>query len=509
MGAPREGTFGRLSIRRGNAGIAGSIVDKDSGEQIPARVQVTESAGNFVAPDDAILKVGQGAPFFYSDGAFAVAVNRGPTRIVVERGTEYVPAVVNLEAPSRGAVTVDIELERWSDLGERGWHPGNTHIHYDEKEERPDERLQLDPRIEDLRMTAVSILRRWDFEYASNKYTPGVLTEFSSDHHHIQCGEENRHDAPGRGVGYGHIMLLNIRNVVEPVSRGLLVDAFDPDYPPLSYACDDTRRQGGIVIWCHNGQGMEAPVAAALGKLDAFNLFDPNWMDAEYDIYYRMLNAGIRLPASTGSDWFLCSANRVYAHTGGAFHYGEWLDALKAGRTFITNGPALSLEVDGQVPGSSVEAEPGKAVSAIASWRSHYPVTRADVLYNGAVAATQSYPSGAKNGSVKADIEVPADGWVAARLSGSARDSFFQPVFAHTSPVYVRTGAASAEMKDAAAWLDREIESSLTWVRAKGKFYNDGQRKEVVDLFREGQQVYKAMLRQGSRNPPPRTGSAA
>ena len=46
------------------------------------------------------------------------------------------------------------------------------------------------------------------------------------------------------------------------------MDAFDPGYPPLSYACDDAHRQGGVVIWCHNGRGMEAPVAAALGKLD-------------------------------------------------------------------------------------------------------------------------------------------------------------------------------------------------------------------------------------------------
>ena len=126
MGAPRQGTFGRLSVRSGNANVAGSIVDKDSGEQVPARVQVTESAGNFVSPDDAILKIGQGAPFFYSDGRFAVAVNRGPTRIVVERGTEYVPAVVNLEAPSQGTVTVDIEdsfvFRRPVDAAVRQWH---------------------------------------------------------------------------------------------------------------------------------------------------------------------------------------------------------------------------------------------------------------------------------------------------------------------------------------------------------------------------------------------------
>ena len=128
-------------------------------------------------------------------------------------------------------------------------------------------------------MTAISILKRWDLEYASNKYPPGMLTEFSSTNHYVQCGEENRHNIGGsHDTGYGHIMLLNIRNIVEPVSRGLLVDKFDPDYPPLSYACDDTHRQGGIVIWCHNGSGLEAPVAAALGKLDAFNLFDPHWI---------------------------------------------------------------------------------------------------------------------------------------------------------------------------------------------------------------------------------------
>ena len=121
-------------------------------------------------------------------------------------------------------------MKRWSDLPDRHWHPGNTHIHYDEKEKRPDERLRLDPRIEDLRMTAVSILKRWDLAYATNKYSPGMLTEFSSAQHYVQCGEENRHNTTAQGHGYGHVMLLNIRNVVHPVSRGLLVDSFDPDF---------------------------------------------------------------------------------------------------------------------------------------------------------------------------------------------------------------------------------------------------------------------------------------
>ena len=478
------------------AKLTGSIIDADTGEPVAARVRVVASTGQFVQPDGAILKVGTGDPFFYSDGSFDVDVPRGLVQVVVERGTEYVPVTLNLDAPSHGTVTADVTLKRWTDLGDRGWHPGNTHIHYDEKETQPDERLMLDPRVEDLRMTAVSILKRWDLGYATNNYPTGMLTEFSSAHHYVQCGEENRHNFEAWGpTGYGHVMLLNIRNVVDPVSRGLLVDSFDPDYPPLSYACDDAHRQGGIVIWCHNGQGMEAPVAAALGKLDAFNLFDPHWMDVEYDIYYQMLNAGIRLPASTGSDWFICSANRVYAYTGTEFEYPSWLEALKNGHTFITNGPALSLEVDGYGPGAEVSAAPGKSLSVLATWKSHRPIAQAELVFNGRVVAGETYPDGSRDGRLEIDLPASSDGWIAARLSGAHRDSFHQPVFAHTSPIYVRTGVPSPERAAAARLFSDGIDRDLDRIRLKGRFYNDSQRREIEDLYRQGQRVYLDMLK--------------
>ena len=475
--------------------LTGKIIDKATGEPVEARVQVIDPSGAFAHPTGALLKVGPGSPFFYSDGSFQVDVGRGKVTVIAERGTEYVPAEITVDAPHQGSLAVDLTLERWSALGEQGWHPGNTHIHYDEKETRPDDRLMLDPRVEDLRMTAISILKRWDLEYASNKYAPGFMNEFSSTHFYVECGEESRHNALGtHAIGYGHVMFLNIRNVVEPVSRGLLVDAFDPDYPPLSYACDDTHRQGGVVIWCHNGQGMEAPVAAALGKLDAFNLFDPEWKDPEYDIYYKMLNAGIKMPASTGSDWFVSNANRVYAHTGKAFEYEDWLTSLKNGRTFITNGPSLSLTVADKMLGEEIYAQQGQSMPAVTSWTSHYPIHRAEIIFNGKVVAAESYPEGSKAGTLTADVTLSNDGWISSRLFSDARDSFAQPIWAHTSPIYVKTGVASPEKKQAAVWFDDQIEKSLEWVTKKGKFYTDSQRKEVVDLFKQGQAVYRGMV---------------
>ena len=123
----------------------------------------------------------------------------------------YFARVPSGDGSGSGTATVDVELQRWSDLPERGWHPGNTHIHYDEKEGDPERRLAYDSRVEDLRMTAISVLKRWDLEYATNKFPPGMLNQFTDTHHYVQNGEETRHNAGGtHSPGYGHEQLRRL-----------------------------------------------------------------------------------------------------------------------------------------------------------------------------------------------------------------------------------------------------------------------------------------------------------
>lgn len=472
--------------------LTGKIVDASSGQSLEARVQVLGPGGQPLAPANAMWKVGPGEPFFYTNGEFSLDVPRGRIRVLVERGTEFSPWSRTIEASKAGTSALDVELSRWNDLPDQGWHPGNTHIHYDEKEGDPDRRLRYDSRVEDLRMTAVSILKRWDLDYATNKYPPGVLNDFTDTHHYVQQGEETRHNRGGsHEIGYGHVMLLNIRNLVEPISRGLLIDRFDPDYPPLSYACDDAKRQGGLVIWCHNGQGMEAPVAAALGKVDAMNLFDPWWNDVEYDLWYRMLNTGARLPASTGSDWFVCSANRVYSHANAQFNYREWLESVRAGRTFITNGPALSVRVNDLEPGATIRVDRGSRVHVQIDWQSHHPIHRIELIQNGSAVERRDFPEGSAGGSLNFELSVASDGWIAARLGSSSRDSFGQALWSHTSPVYLDTGGTPPpERSRDARWFVEQIDESLSWIGSGAKFYTDAQRKEVADLFAQGRDAY-------------------
>ena len=468
------------------ATLRGRVFDASSGAPLEARVQLLDATGHFRAPDGAVLKRGPGEPFFYCEGTFEVDVPRGQVDVVVERGTEYRPLRLVVDA---SAGQVDLPLARWARMAERGLYAGNTHVHYDEKETRPDERLRLDPRVEDLPVLVVSRLVRRELAYASNAFPIG-RHEHSGHGHVIDVGEESRHnypDDPWR-IGLGHIMLINLERQVDPVSRGVLVDDSAPDYPPLVDACDAARGQGGLVLWCHNANGMEAPVAAALGKLDGLNLFDPYWMDPEYDLWYALLDCGIRLPASTGSDWFVCSSNRVYVDVPGSFSYGAWLDGLRQGRTFVTNGPALSLRVAGRAPSNEVLAPSGdRRLEAVVEWDSAVPVDRVELIRDGEVIASGT------TSPLRARVDAADAGWLAARCWGERRNSYGHPLWAHTSPVYLRE--RSPRTRTAAELFLTRLDRAADWLRTGARFDNAEQRDRMLRLFAEGRGFYERLRR--------------
>lgn len=476
--------------------LVGRVFDGDTGRPLAARVQVLSSTGAVRSPADSILKHGPGAPFFYADGTFAVDLAAGQADIVVERGIEYHPLRQVVTVPLHGTLDIDLPLRRWARIAEQGWYAGNTHIHYDEHETRALERLQLDPRVEDLPVFVVSVLKRRELAYASNVFPIGRHA-LSTPEHTIDVGEESRHNDEPWHIGYGHIMLVNIKTLVEPMSRGVLVDDASPDYPPLIDACDAARDQGGVVLWCHNAQGMEAPVAAVLGRLDGINLFDPWWLDPEYDIWYRLLNCGVRLPASTGSDWYLCSSNRVYADVGTDFSYERWLGALRAGRTFITDGPVVRLTVAGQAPSNDLLALSGLTgrVEVIVEWEGTQPVDRVEIVRDGAVAHVHENGDQALTGRLVTTLDVSDAGWVAARCWGSRRTSYAHPLWAHTSPVYLRERPGSSTVRAAATTFVEHVGRAREWITTRGRFDNVGQRDRLLHLYADGGAAFERLAR--------------
>jgi len=499
--------------------LTGTIRDIVTGRKVEARVQIIGPSGAPIAPDHSMWKIGPGKAFFYSDGSFSLEVPRGRVQITVERGTEYVPWCETLTCEEDAPIALDIPLKRWCDPASHGWHPGNTHVHYKETEKDPDRRLLFDSRAENLRVFAISSVVRGTFKYATNRYPPGRLAAFSDDLHHVQMGEETRHNMGGEHAsslrlltnmgdpinqteggahtyGFGHVLLLNIRESVLPISRGLLVNPSAPDYPPISYACDEAKNQGGLVIWAHNGHGIECAVASILGKVDALNVWDTYWEDLEYEVWYRLLNCGLKLPASTGSDWFVCSANRVYVKTRPIFVYEEWLEALRRGKSFVTNGPLIDISVNGRAIGETVSVVAGRTVTVTVEWSSYHPLHEVEIIANGTVKHVRRFKNGSASGSFKCDVQIEGDGWVAARAGSDCRDSFDQPIWAHTSPIYIAAGGVVTTEKIAAArWFAQRIDESIAWLSTSGKFENEQQRKEVLELFGLARAKYEQLAR--------------
>jgi len=487
--------------------IVGSVIDSLTGQLVSARIHAKGSNGDVFYPNNTIKKVGPGLNAFYSDGEFILDVPPGETEIIVEKGTEYLPSIQKIILRGKASKNINIFLNRWEDLSKNGWYSGNTHIHYDQNEKNPDMRLSMEPKVNDLNVTILSILERWDIPYASNKYPIGFMNSMSSAHHIVDIGEESRHNVFSQQetyhqnrkantnymkdtIGYGHVMFVNLSNKVSPLSRGLLVDESNPDYPPLAFACDKAREQKGIVIWCHNGAGMEAPICAALGKLDAFNLFDPNWMEPEYDVYYELLNCGFKFPVSTGSDWYVCSNNRVYTNIESEFSYRKWLDGLLTGNTFITNGPALFLSAEDKIPGQIVEKNPDESVDIKIELSSGYPIHNIELLFNGDVIKEWTIKNGSTKLHFNEKCNFSTDGWLIARCSSKIRDSFFQPIFAHTSPIYIKTGKKGNKVKISATRILEKITHAEEWINVNGKFKTLADKKKIQDLYTEGKNVF-------------------
>src|SRR5258706_8768280 len=122
------------------------------------------------------------------------------------------------------------------------------------------------------------------------------------------------------------------------------------------------RQIGRKTVWAKNGGGIEDTVAVAHGVVDDYNLGDGK--DADYDRYYRFLNCGFRIPASSGTDWWIYDHNRVFIQVEGEFSYDSWIAGLRAGRTFISNGPLLEFSVNGKQAGSMVQASERLRVKA-------------------------------------------------------------------------------------------------------------------------------------------------
>jgi hypothetical protein len=143
----------------------------------------------------------------------------------------------------------------------------------------------------------------------------------------------------------------------------------------------------------------------------------------------------------------------------GPFSFESWLAAIRAGRTFMTSGPLISLSVDGHEIGDTVHIGPrGRDVVVEARVDSIFPVNSLQIVVGGAVAGEATSAVGATHLDWRGSVRVNADTWIAARSGGPGYATnalrhhveppppgekpidFSKAIIAHTSPIYLAAG---------------------------------------------------------------------
>jgi hypothetical protein len=511
------------------------VVDQETGRPVPARVRLVDPQSNelvplghssTLAPDAQEGDVRfQSRRYAYVDGEFRVDPRWLPLQYQILKGFEYGIAGGELTraAVRDGAVT--IPLSRWSSISSRGWYSGDIHIHHIAPKTC---RLEMD--AEDLNvaniLTSDFTRDQAEFEGRVNSNSGGksliyVTQEFRNDH-------------------LGHLCLLNLKQLIEPVAHRQPYA-----YPLHARVCDRVHEQGGYVSWAHfpSMPSLESPLDVALEKLDGLEILcvlEPRELpvfsqklvpemtaNSGLRMWYRYLNCGFHLTATAGTDkmttFVTVGANRVYAHVDGEFSYQNWIEALKQGRTFVSNNPLLTFTVNGREAGSrlALRSNKDRALEIHARAESQLPYDRLEIVRNGEVIASAT-PAGARH-IAEIHLEHPLRGscWIAARAmenlgrypgvdfskihrsEGTLFSSLYgtrrpENVFAHSSPVYAIVDDKPVRSWDDARYYVNYMQHAIDWLKQEARFASGEDRKASIAAFEQAKAVYEQRAREGS-----------
>lgn len=480
------------------------LVDAESGERLAGIIQIRNQSGDQL-PLPELFKRGTGLnddlpihewSVLPSEVAIELPAQKLTVDVLSGLETERLSRTIDLTGKSDAKVR--LPLVRFYRRKENRQVAGNTHLHLMKlSREDCDQYLREIPRSDDLDVLFLSYLERVtaDREYTSNNYDADDLAKLTHQSGVLfGNGEEHRHNFAGFGQGYGHVMLLNIEKLVQPVSIGPGIMKTGTDGIPLTRGIQRARDEGATAIWCHNVFGLEAESNWILGRLDAMNIYDGGRRAGFKERFYPLLNIGLKIPFSTGTDWFMYDFSRVYVEMEKPLTVDNWLDGLSAGRSYITNGPLFRLKVDEAAIGGTLSLDRPRAVSVLGQVEGRIDFVRAEVVLNGRVVATAETRTVGDHflAEIKLSITVDQPGWIALRIPPpnledvgpkTSTNEFGQELYGHTSPVYLRVGGDSAFDPRIARAMLEQMREAQTVISEQGKFESPQTKARVLDVY--------------------------
>jgi TolB protein len=485
-----------------------TVLDSVTRQPMPARVSVRDSAGKFYAPDrrirhadEAIQRDGEHFEYGYwhTSGVDTLTVPAGRVTVEVWRGPEWKtlkrPILVRADQNATARLTVAPLLPPLSSLRAQGWWSADLHVHmnYGGAYKNTPARLAAQARAEGVSLIENLVVNKEQRIPDIGTWDTGPL--YRAADLWIVNGQEFH-----TGL-WGHTSQLGLRDFfILPDYAGYPGTAFASLYPTNAAIFDISRGQGGLNGYVHpfdfapdlaqiqGGVPYELPVDAAAGRVDFIEVMGYSDHLITSDIWYKLLNCGFRIPAAAGTDAFPNFAQlrgppglvRTFAKIGPTLDHRRFLDAIKAGRTMVTNAPLVTLTVNGRDPGTEIKL-PFKAneLTVRVTLRSPVPVERLELVANGKVVARLR----ATDTTFKLTVDKPT--WILAR-AWSARPRL--PVldlypFGTTSPVYITMGNTPVSCGADAEYFLRWINLLSQRVRADTNWNTAAERESALSLI--------------------------
>jgi hypothetical protein len=486
---------GLLHAQTGAGQVEITIRDKATSKLIPCRLHVKDAAGKPQRAD----KLPFWHDHFVCAGSVSLDLPAGEYTYECERGPEYTSRKGSFTIAEKGSAKLRIEMERLADLADEGWWSGELHVH------RPPDDIELLMKAEDLHVAPV--ITWWNKRnlWADRKPPAELLARFDTNrYYHVMAGEDERE---GGALLYFHL------------PRPLAITEASREYPsPLQFVAE-ARKQKGVWIDVEKPFWWDAPTWVASGQVDSIGLANNHMCrDRMYEseawgkprvaerlpaplgngywsqeIYYHLLNCGLRLPPSAGSASGVLpnpiGYNRVYVYVENHFDHDAWWEGLRAGRSFVTNGPLLRVEADGKLPGHVFTAAEGKEVKVELKARltTRDPIRTVEIIKDGQPERAVPFETWRKTGAL-GTVTFKQSGWFLVRVIADNPKTFR---FASTAPFYVVVGEGKRRVSKASARFFRE------WVRERaGRIRLDDakQREEVVKYHAAAEKFWQDLV---------------
>ena len=508
----------------------GRIVDADTDELIPARVYLSDQRGNHFQVKSANRK-GKAIPYrvdrgqsreihtTVSENVFSVQLTPGKYQLTAEHGKEYLPRQISFTI-SNSPLQETIRLKRWSHVRKQGWYSGDVHLH------RKIAELPLVMKAEDLNVALPltywvtdSESRPGNDNKSGEKPLPARVIEVSPQHLIWPINTEYEiFTVKGKQHTLGAFFVLGH-------SRELDLKA-----PPTGPILEESRKQHALIDMDKHNWPWSMMIAHRM-KVDLFELSNNHvwrtpflfkdwypeyagqymevekdksggftargWLDFGFENYYSLLNCGLRIMPSGGTASGVhpvpAGFGRVYVHLPEGLGFRSWMQGLKQGRSFVTNGPMLDVRVNDCYPGHEfkIDSSTEFRLTATATYPTDYP-TRFECIVNGEVVKNAPIQSIRKSPSIlrlklEKKIEFESSSWMAVRCTQKMPNGNIS--FAHSAPFFF--------MKQNEPIRPRKVEAQYLLERVENEIRRHQQvlTPEQLEEYHAARKFYREQLK--------------